>query len=166
MTTTPHGLVQHAVRRDLERARVVLSTQLTIDRQRREALARHLMWLLERVSTEDDELRAAKAQLARCARVFYGSGDRVPRRDVLLAVSELMRLQADRDGWVRQGTATDLWRQVHWLVDGLDARAGEHVTRLLTPRGSLAPVRLRAEVYRYRKNLLWGGTSAYRMAKA
>jgi hypothetical protein len=165
MTPTPQGLVQRAVRRDLERTRVVLSTQLSIARQRREALAHHLIWLLDLVSHEDEEIAAARTRLERAARDFFGSGDRVPRRDLLLAVSALARLQAERDDWVRPSSMTQLARQVHWLVDGLEARVSEHVTRALTPRGNLAPVRLRAEVYRYRKNLLWGGTPAYALAR-
>jgi hypothetical protein len=165
MTTTLQGLVQRAIRRDLERTRVLLSTQLHIARQRREALAHHLIWLLQLVSSEDEEIGAAKTRLEQAAREFFGSGERVPRRDVLMAVCELAQLQVDRDNWVRQSSMGQLARQVHWLVDGLEARASEQVTRLLTPRGGLTPVRLRAEVYRYRKNLLWGGTPAYTMAR-
>jgi hypothetical protein len=161
MTTTPQGLVQRAVRRDLERTRVLLSTQLQITRQRREALAHHLIWLLELVDSEDEAIATARVRLEHAARVFFGSGERVPRRDLMLAVSELARLQADHHNWVRQSSTTELARQVHWLVDGLETSKSEQAMRLLRERGNLAPVRLRAEVYRYRKNLLWGGTPAY-----
>jgi hypothetical protein len=161
MTTTPQGLVQRAVRRDLERTRILLSTQLQITRQRREAVAHHLIWLLVLVDSEDEAIATAKVRLEHAAREFFGSGERVPRRDLLLAVSELARLQAEHDNWVRQSSMTELARQAHWLVDGLETRTSEQAMRLFRQRGNLAPVRLRAEVYRYRKNLLWGGTSAY-----
>ncbi len=159
--TTAHGLVQQAVRRDLERARILLSTQLSIAKPRREALAHHLIWLLDRVHPQEAELSAAKAELDRCARVFFADGDRVPRRDLLLAVSTVTDLLGERDDWVQLGDVTALGRQVHWLVDGLESRVGEHVTRLLNPRANLPRIKLRGEVYRYRKDLLWGGTPAY-----
>lgn len=159
--TTAQGLVQQAVRRDLERARILLSSQLSISRERRHALARHLVWLLELVSAEDEEFAIARAHVDRTAREFFASAQRVARRDLFHAVCELSRLQAERDGWLRPDALAQPGRQVHWLVDGLEARVGEHLTRLLSPRGNHSPVRLRAEVYRYRKSLLWGGTPAY-----
>jgi hypothetical protein len=163
--TTAQGLVQHAVRRDLQRARILLSTQLTIAKPRREALAHHLVWLLDMMSTQDAEMTAAMARLDRAARAFFASPDRVPRRDLLVAVSTLGELQAARHDWIPVGDPNHLSRQVHWLVDGLEARAGDHVTRLLTQRSHLPKVRLRAEVYRYRKDLLWGGTPAYALPR-
>ncbi|MGD9962132.1 hypothetical protein [Nocardioides sp.] len=159
--TTAQGLVQHAVRRDLERARILLSTQLSISRARREALAHHLIWLLDMVSAPDREFADAMRELGRSANEFFASAERVARRDVLVAVTELSRLQGARREWVQGCEVSTLGRQVHWLVDGLEARAGDRVTRLLNPRANMARVKLRGEVYRYRKDLLWGGTPAY-----
>jgi len=159
--TTANGLVQHAVRRDLERTRILLSTQLHISRERREALAHHLLWLLELVAADEEEMALARAHVDRTAREFFASAERIPRRNLLYTVSELARLQAERDDWLRLGDRSMLARQVHWLVDGLEARAGDRILRLLAPRRVLTPVKLRAEVYRYRKDLLWGGTPAY-----
>ncbi|HEY3015955.1 MAG TPA: hypothetical protein VGJ41_12635 [Nocardioides sp.] len=161
MTSTGEGLALHAVRRDLERARVLLSAQLRIERDRRQALARHLLWLLEVLVTDDAQGRAAMAELDRAARALFSSGDRGARGDALLAVSELNRLLGAHSEWVGPAAVAGLASQVHWLVDGLDARACEHLTRLLSPRAAPLHVKMRAEVYRYRKNLLWGGTPAY-----
>ncbi|CUR55714.1 hypothetical protein NOCA230046 [metagenome] len=159
--TTAHALVQQAVRRDLERARILLSTQLTITKPRRQALAHHLIWLFDMVHPQDDDLAAAKHDVHHGARAFFASAERVPRRDLLLAVGVALDRLAERDDWIHLAEIAHLGRQVHWLVDGLESRVGDHVTRLLNPRANLPRVRLRGEVYRYRKDLLWGGTPAY-----
>jgi len=161
MTRTGEGLALHAVRRDLERARMLLAGRLRIERDRRQALARHLLWLLDVLATEDAEGRAAMAELDRAARAFFASGERTERRDALMAVTELNRLLGAHSEWVGPAAVAGLARQVHWLVDGLEARACEHLTRLLSPKAAPLHVKMRAEVYRYRKNLLWGGTPAY-----
>jgi len=161
MTSTGEGLALHAVRRDLERARVLLSAQLRIERDRRQALARHLLWLLELLATDDAEARSAMTELDRAARALFASGGRDERRDALRAVIELNRLLGTHSEWVGPAAVAGLARQVHWLVDGLDARACEHLTQLLSPRTAPVHVKMRAEVYRYRKSLLWGGTPAY-----
>ncbi len=143
-----------------------MSTRLEIDRERREALSRHLLWLLDLVADTDDDLRTGRARLDRAARAFFASAGGGPRRDLLLGILALGQVLDAREVWLDADAPAALTRQLHWqlhwLVDGLDERARDRATRVLNPRGGLTPMRLRAEVYRYRRQLLWGATPAYK----
>lgn len=154
-------LVQRAVRRDLTRTRLLLSTTVVVDRDRRRALVQHLGWLTGLLRTDDVEMRGVLGELADAAREFRQCGDPSQRRALLTAVVRLHTLLVrDRD-WVGPAAIAGATRDVYWLVDGLEARACEHLTRLLAPRTTAVARRQRADVYRYRKTLLWGGTPAY-----
>lgn len=154
-------LVQRAVRRDLTRTRLLLSTSTAVDRDRRRALVQHLGWLTGLLRAEDREMRVVLGELAEAARGFRGCGDPIQRRALLTAVVRLHTLLVrDRD-WVGPSAIAGASRDVYWLVDGLEARACEHLTRLLAPRTTPEARRQHADVYRYRKAVLWGGTPAY-----
>lgn len=154
-------LVQRAVRRDLNRARLLLSTTTFVDRDRRRALVQHLGWLADLLRTDEPELRSTLAELAAAARAFRDRGDPGERRALLAAVVRLNTLLGQGGDWVGPAAIAGATRDVYWLVDGLEARACEHLTRLLAPRTTPVARRQRAEVYRYRKTVLWGGTPAY-----
>ena len=157
-------LVQRAVRRDLTRARLLLSTAMVVDSDRREALVQHLDWLAGLLRTDDHEMRAVLGDLAEAARAFRECGDPILRLALLTAVVRLHTLLVRNRDWVGPAAIAGASRDVYWLVDGLEARACEHLTRVLAPRTTAVARRQRADVYRYRKTLLWGGTPAYRTA--
>lgn len=157
------GLVQHAVRRDLARAHLVL-TGGDLTPERRLSLAQHLVWMMRLAPTDDRPLAAAMRRLELTAQRLVAVGGQTTVDLVVEAVEEVARRQGDLDNWVRPSALTVLSRQLPWLVDGLDARACEHVTRTLTPRHGMAPTRQRAQVYRYRMQSLWGGTPAEGLA--
>jgi hypothetical protein len=161
MDNDAERLVQRAVRRDLGRARLLLSTSVFIDRGRRRALVQHLDWLAEMLRADDLELREALRELYATSRAFRECGDPPQRRSLLAAVVRLGALVSREGDWVGPAAIAGASRDVYWLVDGLEARTCEHVTRLLAPRTSPTSRRQRADVYRYRKTLLWGGTPAY-----
>ena len=161
MDTDADRLVQRAVRRDLTRTRLLLSTTTFIDRARRRALVQHLSWFFELLRTDDPLLCCAVGELAAADSAFRECGDPAERRRVLAAVVRMQALLARSGDWVGPAAIAGATRDVYWLVDGLDARACEHVTRVLAPRTTPVIRRQRADVYRYRKTLLWGGTPAY-----
>jgi hypothetical protein len=161
MDNDAERLVQRAIRRDLCRARLLLSTTTFIDRGRRRALVQHLGWLAGLLSADDAEMRAALGQLADAARDYHECGDPRQRRALLTAAVRLHTLLVRGRDWVGPAAIAGATKDVYWLVDGLDARSCEHVTRVLAPRTTPISRRQRADVYRYRKTVLWGGTPAY-----
>lgn len=161
MDNDAERLVQRAVRRDLHRARLLLSTSAFVTRDRRRALVAHLDWLADLLRGRDPELRSALADLAVTSRAFRDRGDPAQRRALLAVVVGLANLLAREGDWVGPAAIAGATRDLYWLVDGLDAGACEHLTRLLAPRTTPLASRQRAEIYRYRKTLLWGDTPAY-----
>lgn len=161
MDNDAERLVQRAIRRDLCRTRLLLSTATFVDRGRRRALVQHLGWVTGLLRRDDLEMRAVLGELAATARNYRECGDPRQRRALLTAVVRLHTLLIQDRDWVGPAAIAGATRDVYWLVDGLDARSCEHLTRLLAPRTTPVVRRQRADVYRYRKTVLWGGTPAY-----
>src|SRR5689334_13104020 len=135
MSNDAERLVQRAVRRDLGRARLLLSTSAFVPRDRRRALVRHLDWLAGLLRAEEPELRPPLAELAEAALRFRDRGDPAERRRLLSAVVRLGGVLARTGDWVGPAAVARAGRDVHWLVDGLDAGSREHLTRLLAAYG-------------------------------
>jgi hypothetical protein len=156
MERTQQRLLHGAVGRDLFRAVMVLRSDQAISPDRRQALAAHLAWLLALTSTGQREVEAARRTVDAAARVWYVDDGDEARAALADAVAALARLHDSHPHAPEPPIGRLLDRQVHWLVDGLEPRLAQHLVRLLGPREPVTRTRQRAEVYRYRRRLLWG----------
>ncbi len=149
------GLTQQAIGRDLERARSLLSRPDVIPRDQRQAVARHLVWMAALLDHSDATIALAGRELDETAQAYFRSGSGTVRSRLEAAIAGLYEALRDREVWVSLEMMPLVARQAHWLVDGMDARATEHLTRSLMPRSAPGQLRMRAEVYRFRKQQMW-----------
>ncbi len=143
-----------AVRRDLERARTVLSTEERLSSDRRRALTDHLVWLSGLVDRSLPVVSPAAHALAREAAAYRVSGERVRRLELLASIEAFLRAARPIEFWISLGAMRELGNHVPWLVDGLSIPPGPGLHVLCAEEPERA--RLTASTYRRTRALLWG----------
>ncbi|MCW2854731.1 MAG: hypothetical protein JWR52_346 [Marmoricola sp.] len=143
-----------AVRRDLERARTVLSDEERLAGDRRRALTDHLIWLSTMVESTVPVVSPAAHALAREATAYRASGDRARRLELVASIEAFLRAVRPIESWISLGAMRELGNHVPWLVDGLAIPPGPglHVPGAEEPERA----RLTASAYRRTRSLLWG----------
>jgi hypothetical protein len=144
-----------AVRRDLDRARIVLGDEeerLAGDRRR--AMTTHLIWLSTMVDSGVPVLSLAARVLSQEATAFAANGERVRRLELVAAIEAFLRAARPIECWISPGTIRELGNHVPWLVDGLASPPGPslHVRVVAEPDRA----RVAATAYRRTRALLWG----------
>lgn len=154
VVSTLQGYAEQAIRRDLVRARAVLSGPGRIDPARRAALVDHVTWMAGLVQPGTAGVSPAAANVRDRALEYRPEGLGAERAEVVLALDGMERATAAVTGWTSSDIVRVALGNLPWVLDGVDARGGRGL--VLPPRESAEVVRSRAAAYRQRRALLWG----------
>ncbi len=155
--STLHRFAEAAVRRDLQRAHVLLADDARIVAERRRLLTDHLAWMSGLVDAPDERVADAATALFSTACAFREQGDRIHREELLAAVTALLRATERVPRWTSGEAVRGLGEQVPWLLDGVAMPPGAGL--LVRDPGGREIARLRAAAYRRAKVRLWGAVS-------
>lgn len=159
--STLHRFAEAAVRRDLHRARVVLSSGGQLYTDRRVALCEHLVWMTGLIDGEESVVDTAARRVRTTAYAFRDEGDRARRTDVIGAIGSLHRVTGRHTGWISAEADRRLCDQVPWLLDG----AARHVgAGLVLDADARRTARERAEAYRDKRLAMWGPIVLHELA--
>jgi hypothetical protein len=161
--STLHRFAEGAVRRDLQRARVVLASGLRLSTERRYALADHLAWMSGMVESPDPAIAEAAGALFGTACGFRAEGDRAHRIDLLGATGSMLRHTAHARGWTSPEVLRGLGEHIPWLLDGVSMPPGAGL--VLREPGGREVGRIRAATYRKTKAQLWGPVALADLAR-
>jgi hypothetical protein len=151
--STLHLLGEAAVRRDLHRARVVLSSASPLRSDRRVPLCNHLVRMTELVGTAEPVVHQSAQALRDAAALFREDPGRSLRTEVLGALGSLHRATVRRTGWIDHRALPYLRANAPWLLDGVAGHAG---AGLVPDAEDRMRARERLEQYRRWRLELWG----------
>ncbi|RNL65049.1 hypothetical protein EFK50_03485 [Nocardioides marmoriginsengisoli] len=150
-----HSYVEAAVRRDLTRARLLLTAGARLSTVRRRAIAEHLVWLCGLTELGTALISPAAVGLREAAVVFGDTGMAPDRDDLIKRLDVFLRVTAAHPGsWTAPDAARIACRNLPWVLDALVVRGGPG---LVLPRIEAPEVaRTRAAEYRRKRSMLWG----------
>ena len=153
--TTLHLYAEAAIRRDLARARALLTSRVRMSTERRRAVTDHLTWLASLVRPGTDRISPASAAMREAA-VAVGRDGLGHERELLIeALDALIEVTAS---WPARWTAEDVPRvacgNLPWVLDGIPLRGGPGLVLPTPPDPEVA--RTRAALYRRKRAHLWG----------
>jgi len=153
--TTLHLYAEAAIRRDLTRARVLLTSRVRMSTERRRALSEHLVWLSSLVRPGTDRISPASAAMRDAATAFGEDGLGAEREVLLGAIDALVEVT---ESWPGRWSAEDVPRvacgNLPWVLDGIPLRGGPGL--VLPVQVNREAARTRAAAYRRKRAQLWG----------
>jgi hypothetical protein len=153
--TTLHLYAEAAIRRDLARARALLTSRVRMSTERRRAVTDHLTWLASLVRPGTDRISPASAAMREAAVAFGRDGLGHERELLIEALDALIEVTAS---WPARWTAEDVPRvacgNLPWVLDGIPLRGGPGLVLPTPPDPEVA--RTRAALYRRKRAHLWG----------
>lgn len=153
--TTLHLYAEAAIRRDLARARTLLSSRVRMSTQRRRDLTEHLGWLASLVRPGADRISPASAALRQAASAFGEDGLGHEREQLIAAIDALVEVTAQWPGrWTNEDVPRVACGNLPWVLDGIPLRGGPGLVLPTPPDPEVA--RTRAALYRRKRAQLWG----------
>jgi hypothetical protein len=153
--TTLHMYAEAAIRRDLARARVLLTSRVRMPSDRRRAVSEHLVWLSTLVRPGTDRISPAAAAM-RDAAVAFGEDGLGTEREVL--ISAIDSLTDVTESWPGRWSSEDVPRvacgNLPGVLDGIPLRGGPGL--VLPIQVNREAARTRAAAYRRKRAQLWG----------
>lgn len=152
-----HRLAEAAVRRDLQRARVLLADRTPLSLERHRLIGEHIEWMCGLVEPVDRSVTESLVRLVRAAREFGSNREREHREQLVLAIDLMLAATDLIEGWTSASAIRRLGPWVPWLLDGVavPAAGGRRVHPSVRELG-----RLEAASYRRGRFRLWGSVSA------
>lgn len=153
--TTLHLYAEAAIRRDLARARALLSSRARMSTVRRQAVTDHLVWLSTLVRPGTERISPAAAGMRDAAAAFGDDGLGSEREVLIEAIDYLVGVTASWPGrWTSEDVPRVACGNLPWVLDGIPLRGGPGLV-LPTPSDP-EHARMRAAAYRRKRAHLWG----------
>jgi hypothetical protein len=153
--TTLHLYAEAAIRRDLTRARAVLTSRVRMSTERRRAVSDHLVWLSTLVRPGTERISPASAAMRDAAVAFGEDGLGTEREQLIEALDVLVGVTAN---WPGRWSAEDVPRvacgNLPWVLDGIPLRGGPGL--VLPSPADPEHARMRAAAYRRKRAHLGG----------